>query len=135
MSSRRPPVAGPRRARVLLLVLLLGVAVVLAACSGGPNRPVHHEVARGDRQRDWAMAYYRSWSRAREPHYLHLAHEEMAGAVRTYFQVQHKIGHSYPTFYTIDRKRRAGCAMLRQFDRAAARNDVSLQQGAVLGCL
>lgn len=138
MPIRRTRIAPLSRVRTLLPALVAGLvlllAVGLAACSGGPNRPVHHEVARGDRQRDWAMAYYRSWSRAGEPHYLRMAHEEMAGAVRTYFLIQHKIGHSYPTFYTIDRKRRAGCAMLRQFDRAAARSGISLSGGAT-GCL
>jgi hypothetical protein len=119
----------------------LGVvtALLLWGCAGGyepssAGHPVRPDIAIGDRQKDWALVYYQSWRRDRNHAYLRLARQEMAASIRTYFDIQVRIGHSYPDFYIVDRKRREGCRYLSEIDRDAFKFRVMLEDDARFGC-
>ena len=117
---------------VATALLLWGCAGSGVSSSGGP---VRQDMAIGDRQKDWALVYYQSWRRDRNHNYLRLARNEMAGAIKTYFDLQVRIGHSYPDFYILDRKRREGCRYLSEIDRDAGKFRVMLSDTATVGCL
>ena len=104
-----------------LKMMLLIVATALVAGSCSPTYlVVRREMQVGDRQRDWALVYYHSWRVQRKPGYLELSRRYMYRAITTYFTLQKKIGHSYPDFYIIDDRRRAGCLFLNEMNRKAA---------------
>lgn len=115
----------------------LVLTVLIWGCSGpsSPVVPIRREIAAGDRQMDWALVYYQSWRRAGDELYLRLAGQQMAQAVRTYFDLQVKMGHSFPDFYIVDRKRRRGCRFIVQMEREASRSRVPLQVPDLGGCL
>jgi hypothetical protein len=123
----------------LPFVLGVATALLLWGCAGsdlsGGGGPVRRDIAIGDRQRDWALVYYQSWRRDRNHNYLQLARHEMAGAIKTYFALQVRIGHSYPDFYILDRKRREGCRYLSEIDRDAGKFRVMLDDTGSEGCL
>ncbi len=120
-----------------LLLTGLAAAMLLWGCTGpsSPVVPIRREIAAGDRQMDWALVYYQSWRRAGDEQYLRLARRQMARAVRTYFDLQVKMGHSFPDFYIVDRKRRRGCRFIDQMEREASRFRVPLQVPELGGCL
>lgn len=125
------------RPNILSMVLCLGVALMVWGCSsqGGLNLPVRTEMQIGDRERDWALVFFQSWRQHRQPTYLNLSRQHMVGAVKTYFDLQVKIGHSYPDFYTLDRRRRSGCRFIDEIDRLAARFRVPIADPGMEGCL
>lgn len=125
------------RPNILSMVLCLGVALMVLGCSsqGGLNLPVRTEMQIGDRERDWALVFFQSWRQHRQPTYLNLSRQHMVGAVKTYFDLQVKIGHSYPDFYTLDRRRRSGCRFIDEIDRLAARFRVPIADPGMEGCL
>ncbi|MBI4082604.1 MAG: hypothetical protein HY423_08335 [Candidatus Lambdaproteobacteria bacterium] len=118
----------------LLAMLGLALALLSASCASAPEVPLRQEVAVVDRQRDWALVYYQSWLRHRDPDYLRLSRDNMAGAVVRYFRLQVKIGHSYPDFYAIDRRRVDGCQFLREIALDAEAYRVKIDP-AREGCL
>ena len=114
-------------------------AVLLWGCSGstqgpGTGGPVRRDMALGDRRKDWAFVYYQSWRRDRNAEYLRLARAEMAAAVEAYFALQVRIGHSYPDFYDLDRRRRESCRFLREMDRDAGKFRIALNDLSRDGC-
>jgi hypothetical protein len=116
----------------------LATALILWGCTGDGIRkgpPVRRDIAIGDRQRDWALVYYQSWLRQRNGDYLRLARRQMADAVKTYFEIQVRIGHSYPDFYRVDDRRLEGCRYLDEIDRDALKFRVLLEDTARDGCL
>lgn len=116
--------------------LLLGAVLLLPGCAGdNANLPVRKEIAIADRQKDWALIYYQSWRRARDGFYLRLARGRMSDAVRSYFVLQMKIGHSYPDFYIADKKRLESCRFLKEMDREAGMYQVQLESTDRHGCL
>jgi hypothetical protein len=125
----------------LPFLLGIGTAVLLWGCAGNPwapsthGAPVRRDIATGDRKKDWALVYYQSWRRERNALYLRLARDQMADAVKTYFALQVRIGHSYPDFYDLDRKRRESCRFLAEMDRDAGKFRVVLEDTAREGCL
>jgi hypothetical protein len=86
------------------------------------------------RQQDWALVYFQSWRENRDAAYLNLSRRHMASAVRSYFDLQVRIGHSFPNFYIIDRRRRSGCRFLDEVDRLAQRFRVALADTSSQGC-
>ncbi len=119
-------------------VLGLLAAIVLWGCAESGVRkgpPVRGDIALGDRQVDWALVYYQSWHRQRNEHYLRLARRQMADAIRTYFSIQVRIGHSYPDFYDVDFKRRESCRYLSEIDRDASKYRIELDDTERFGCL
>lgn len=119
------------------LALIGGVILTLLwGCIGSsPTVPVRREIAQGDRKVDWAMVYYQSWRRDKEGIYLQLARKHIMDAINSYFSLQIKMGHSYPDFYIVDRKRRRGCRFLNQMEREAGRFRVMLEEADPSGCL
>jgi len=115
-------------------VLGLLTAVLLWGCTQGTSGPVRREMALGDRKKDWALVYYQSWRRDGKPEYLRLARREMADAVKYYFMLQVRIGHSYPDFYDLDRRRRETCRYLREIDRDAGKFRIGLDSLEREGC-
>ncbi len=122
---------------LIAIVLTVMMSALLWGCAGTrqEQRPVRGQIAVGDRQKDWALVYYQSWRRAGKPTYLRLARRRMADAIVTYFQIQVKIGHSFPDFYIVDRKRRESCRFLDEMDRDAGKFRVLLDDTAREGCL
>ena len=115
-------------------------AVLLWGCTGGAygpgtGGPVRRDMAVGDRRKDWALVYYQSWRRDQKADYLRLARTEMAAAVKHYFDLQVRIGHSYPDFYNLDRKRRESCRFLHEMDRDAGKYRIALEDANREGCL
>ena len=100
------------RPLILSTILCVGAVMILWGCSSQDrlNLPIRTEMQMGDRERDWAMVFFQSWRQHRQSTYLNLSRRHMAGAVKTYFDLQVKIGHSFPDFYTLDRRRRSGCS-------------------------
>ena len=119
------------------MALLLFVMMPIWGCTTqeGGNLPVRTEMNMGDRERDWALVFFQSWRQNRNGRYLNLSRRHMAQAVRTYFDLQVKIGHSFPDFYALDRRRRSGCRFLDEIDRLAARFRVLITDAASEGCL
>ncbi len=122
--------------RIAVHLLVLGAVLLLSGCAGdNANLPVRKEIAIADRQKDWALVYYQSWRRARDGFYLRLARDRMSDAVRSYFVLQMKIGHSYPDFYIADEKRLESCRFLKEMDREAGKYQVRLENTDRQGCL
>lgn len=125
--------------RALVFAMILGVAATLFlwGCSSldGMNLPLRVEMQIGDRKRDWAMVFFQSWRQHRQASYLNLSRQHMADAVKTYFDLQVKIGHSFPDFYRLDRRRRSGCRFIDEIDRLAARFRVPINDPEMEGCL
>lgn len=125
--------------RPLIIATILGFAATmfLWGCSSqdGIYLPLRVEMQIGDRKRDWAMVYFQSWRQHRQGGYLNLSRQHMADAVKTYFDLQVKIGHSFPDFYTLDRRRRSGCRFIDEIDRLAARFRVPILEPGMEGCL
>ena len=119
------------------LAIIGGVILLLPwGCIGSsPRVPIRREIALGDRKVDWALVYYQSWRRDKDGIYLQLARKHKVDAINSYFQLQVKMGHSYPDFYIVDRKRRRGCRFLHQMEREAGRFQVMLAEADQSGCL
>ena len=112
------------------------ILILLWGCTGSsPRVPVRREISQSDRKVDWALVYYQSWRRDRDGIYLRLARKHMVDAINSYFQLQVKMGHSYPDFYIVDRKRRRGCRFLTQMEKEASRFRVMLEEADQSGCL
>ncbi len=110
--------------------------VLLGCSTPEPLRPpVRVEMKTAARLQDWALIFFQSWRENRRDEYLNLSRSHMASAVRTYFALQLRIGHSFPDFYTIDRRRRTGCRFLDEIDRLAARFRVALASTSTEGCV
>ena len=125
--------------RPTLSAVILGAAATLflwgCGSQEGLNLPLRVEMQIGDRKREWAMVYFQSWRQHRQAGYLNLSRRQMAEAVKTYFDLQVKIGHSFPDFYTLDRRRRSGCRFIIEIDRLAARFRVPISEPEMEGCL
>jgi hypothetical protein len=80
------------------------------------------------------VVYYQSWRQERKASYLELARQHTSHAILFYLDLQKRLGHSYPDFYDIDRKRVDGCDFLRQMDREALRYRVTLSATSRDGC-
>ena len=118
----------------------LAIAAVVLAAGWGCSAPfqdltVREEMRRAERFMEWGLVYFNSWLRDRDPRYLNLAREHTERAVGTYFYMQIDLGHSYPDFYVMDKRRRRGCRFLREIDTAALRNRVTLSSSEREGCL
>ena len=122
------------RLRNLLLVIVLA-ALLLWGCAGELRLPLRQEIAWGDRQREWGLVYYQSWRREKEPNYLRMARRHLAQAIRTYYQLQVRMGHSYPDFYEVDALRRSSCDFLNELDRMGMRHQVEFDDASRSGCL
>jgi hypothetical protein len=114
-------------------VMALVLGVVLYGCSQ-QHLSVRERMEIGDRYMDWGMVYYNSWLRDRNRNYLDLARQNTENAIVQYFNLQLALGHAYPDFYILDKRRMRGCRFLREIDGAAARNRVELGN-AREGCL
>jgi len=118
---------------VAATVALLLFAAGLHGCSR-QQLTVRERMEIGDRYMDWGMVYYNSWLRDRNRHYLDLARQNTENAVVAYFELQLALGHAYPDFYILDKRRLRGCRFLREIDGAASRYRVELGN-AREGCL
>ncbi len=119
-------------------ILLVAVAALLVWGCSAPEplrAPVRVEMNSAARLHDWALIFFQSWRENRRDEYLNLSRSHMASAVKTYFELQLRIGHSFPDFYTIDRRRRTGCRFLDEIDRLAARFRVPLASTSTEGCV
>lgn len=117
-------------AATLALAIL---AVGLYGCSQ-PHLTVRERMEVGDRYMDWGMVYYNSWLRDRNHQYLDLARQNTENAIISYFELQLALGHAYPDFYILDKRRLRGCRFLREIDGAASRYRIDVS-GAREGCL
>ncbi|HEX7927800.1 MAG TPA: hypothetical protein VF678_09420 [bacterium] len=130
--------AGPSRGkamrRTVMIALVLAGALLTAACTRQPEPAVRALISVGDRDRDWGVVYYQSWRQERKASYLELARQHTSHAVVFYLDLQKRLGHSYPDFYDIDKKRVQGCDFLRQMDREALRYQVMLPDTNRDGC-
>lgn len=121
--------------RITIWAGILLVATLIWGCSGGSgNLVVRRQIEAGDRQKDWALVYYRSWRHRKDGYYLQLAQAEMARSVDTYYRLQTRIGHSYPDFYITDKKRLQSCHFLWEMSREALKHRVTLSSAEVEGC-
>ncbi len=120
-------------------MLCLALTVTLLGCTPPSNQeprpPVRQEMSFGDRQREWALVFFQSWRREQNGAYLNLSRSHMASAVKIYFKLQVRIGHSYPDFYTLDLRRRQGCQFLEEIDSLARKFRVPLSESGSEGCL
>ena len=118
------------------IAIVIGL-LLLASLSGCTStlEPIRRRIEAGNRMMEWGLVYFRSWLREKDGKYLNLARHQTAGAVGRFFDLQFELGHSYPAFYIIDRRRREGCRFLREIDIAAARNGVELDDTDREGCL
>ncbi len=98
------------------------------------RRPVRQAMMDGDRQREWALVFFQSWRIEHNGTYLNLSRHHMATAVKTYFALQVRIGHSFPDFYDLDRRRRQGCRFLEEIDSIARKFRVFLADRRRVGC-
>lgn len=124
--------------RVWIAAIAAALALLAAGfhgCTRQPQLSVRERMEAGDRYMDWGMVYYNSWLRDRNRYYLDLARQQAQNAVLSYFQLQLALGHAYPDFYILDKRRLRGCLFLREIDGAASRNRVELDDSARAGCL
>ena len=113
---------------------LLLVTLIVVIAPRAESKTVREEMVRGDREREWAMVYFESWRQARDSDYLVLSRDHMSTAVQIWFELQTQIGHSYPDFYMLDRRRREGCLLLAELDRLASKFRVSIKDASTRGC-
>jgi hypothetical protein len=118
----------------VFFALLLVLALLGATCTRAPEPAVRQLIQVGDRDRDWGVVYYQSWRQERNAHYLELARAHTAHAILFYLDLQRRLGHSYPDFYDIDKRRVSGCEFLREMDREALRYSVVLADRSREGC-
>ena len=118
------------------IALIVGAAAgaVIWGCAMMGQLSVNQQIELGERKLEWGLVYYRSWLQDREGDYLNLARRHTASAVVNFFELQLELGHAYPVFYDIDKRRRQGCRFLREIDREARRNGVSIDDGERVGC-
>ena len=116
--------------------MLAGVilTMVVFAAPLAESQTVREEIVRGDREREWALVYFESWRQNRDSDYLVLSRDHMLTAVEIWFELQTQIGHSYPDFYVLDRRRREGCLLLNELDRLASKFSVSIANPTKRGC-
>ena len=110
-------------------------AAGIYGCTRQPQLSVRERMEVGDRYMDWGMVYYNSWLRDHNRYYLDLARQQAQNAVLSYFQLQLALGHAYPDFYLLDKRRLRGCLFLREIDGAASRSRVELDDSGREGCL
>ena len=118
-------------------IWLLGLTLLVLVGLGAPlaeSQTVREEMVRGDREREWALVYFESWRQNRDGDYLVLSLDHMSTAVQIWFELQTQIGHSYPDFYVLDRKRREGCLLLTELDRLASKFQVQTGAQTKRGC-
>lgn len=119
------------------LALLFG-AVIFLGCSAPVEIPfaVQEEIQLGDRNWDWALVYYYSWRDKKDnSNYLQLSRRNMQLAISRYFTLQKTIGHTYPSFYNLDKRRRRGCRFLKEIDRLALKHRLVYDFTHPEGCL
>ena len=121
--------------RIIFTLVLLVLATRPWGCASSADPTVKHRMDVGDRKMEWGLVYFRSWLREKDGKYLNLARQNTSDAIVRYFDIQFELGHSYPAFYIIDRRRREGCRFLREIDVAAARNRIELDSSEREGCL
>ena len=121
---------------IALRLLGMGLLIALSVGCTSSSPPVYlrKEIQIGDRYRDWALVYYQSWRRDRKSEFLQLARTQMAQAIMKYFEIQQKMGHSFPAFYEVDDKRRESCDFLSEMDRMGFRFQVAFQNSLRTGC-
>ena len=118
------------------IAIIIGLLLLASSSGCAPTlEPIRRRIEAGNRMMEWGLVYFRSWLREKDGKYLNLARHQTAGAVVRFFDLQFELGHSYPAFYIIDRRRREGCRFLREIDIAAARNGVELDDTDREGCL
>ena len=113
----------------------MSLALLVWGCSGGRAPTAREEMARISRQREWAMVYYQSFQRGQNARYLALSRATLHGAIQQYFDLQVRLGHDYPDFYTVDRQRVQSCRFLHELDREAARLNLPDWDASREGCL
>ena len=124
------------RTRLVLMISLAVLIVSLGCSSSFQELPLlRQEIEVGDRQREWALVYFQSWRQHKDGSYLILSRQHMASAVELWFRLQLRIGHSYPDFYLIDKRRRKGCEFLDEIDRLALKFNVPVFNLSQTGCL
>lgn len=125
-----------RRVRHLVAAALMALTLLAGGCGGVEHASpmVNQGMINGDRQREWGLVFFQSWRRDRNGKYLNLSRGHMVKAVKTYFDLQVAIGHSYPDFYILDRRRRQGCRFLGEVRRIANKFRVKLDDQPVSGC-
>ena len=121
--------------RILPLLAALALPLLIWGCSTLPDLSTREEMALINRQREWAMVYYQSFQRDQNARYLSLSRETLHTAIQRYFDLQVRLGHDYPDFYTVDRQRVRSCSFLRELDRQAARLRIDGWDADRDGCL
>lgn len=116
-------------------ILIFGICALVLATCGGPRPFVLNEALEaGDREREWALVYFLSWRKERDGRYLRLSRSYMKSAIDSYLRIQTIIGHSWPDFYDIDKRRLQSCNFLRRIDNDASRHGVALTNRSRDGC-
>ena len=120
---------------ILAMGAALAVLLLLWGCSPYAGIGLQQQIRIADRRLEWGLVYFNSWLQQGEPRYLNLARGNTATAVVDYFEIQLALGHAWPQFYDLDKRRRRGCRFLQEIDRAALRNRVELADTDREGCL
>ena len=117
-----------------ILVGGIVAGLIALATTSAESGTVQQEMVRGEREREWALVYFESWRQNRDGDYLVLSRDHLASAIQIWFETQVQIGHSYPDFYELDRRRREGCLLLAELDRLARKFSVTNSNTTTRGC-
>ncbi len=89
----------------------------------------------GDRHVGWALTYYKSWQRDRQPRYLFLAEEHIFNAIDEFAHLQSDTSPRIGEFYVIRERRVRSCRFLAELQFNAANYGLSLRRPPSAGCV
>ena len=88
----------------------------------------------GDRHVGWALTYYESWRRDRQPRYLFLAEDHIHSAVDGFARLQSDTSPRIGEFYIVRERRVRSCRFLAELQFDAVNYGIALRRPGALGC-
>ncbi|MBF0280670.1 MAG: hypothetical protein HQM13_22950 [SAR324 cluster bacterium] len=116
--------------------------LLLAACSGSTSNPSEEmfvpsflsRLKTGDRHIGWALTYFESWRRDRQPRYLFLAEDHIYNAVDGFARLQSDTSPRISEFYVVRERRVRSCRFLAELQFDAVNYGVALRRPSAIGC-
>lgn len=85
----------------------------LVGCASVPlHETFSKRLVSGDEHVNWALTYFESWRRDRQPRYLTLSLDHTQAAIDTFYQLQQDTSPIVTEFYIVKERRMHSCRML-----------------------
>ncbi len=103
--------------------------------TNGRPTPFNLRISQGDRQIGWALTYFESWKKARQPRYLTLANTHALSAIEEFARLQSQTSPRINEFYIARQRRIRGCRFWTEIQRESQISGHSLPSQEPWGCL